>query len=176
RVCVLFCVSVSSSSSSSSQTEFSAGRSVTLFCYLYLSYTGVSCDDWIRSEGIDLFWVNPSGVKLTRSDSRYQISAPDHCSSSLTTTLLNEDLNREWRCNITHRDQVKTSATYTVKSSARADSTTAETPVHSTNSTTTTPATSTPGKVTKYTFTVESFTEYSVVHVNKCMLSLKLKM
>uniref|UniRef100_A0A8C1LID6 Uncharacterized LOC109073792 n=1 Tax=Cyprinus carpio TaxID=7962 RepID=A0A8C1LID6_CYPCA len=134
---------VSSSSSSSSQTEISAGLSVTLFCQLY-SYAGVSCDDWIRSKGINLFWVNQAGVKLTRSDSRYQISAPDHCISSLTTTLLNEDHNREWRCEVTRRDQVKTSATYTDKSSARADSTTAETPVHSTNSTTTTPATSTP--------------------------------
>uniref|UniRef100_A0A8C2GS60 Ig-like domain-containing protein n=1 Tax=Cyprinus carpio TaxID=7962 RepID=A0A8C2GS60_CYPCA len=107
---------VSSSSSSSSQTEFSAGRSVTLFCQLYSS-AGVSCDDWIRSERINLFWVNQAGVKLTRSDSRYQISAPDHCIITLTTTLLNEDLNREWRCEVTHRDQVKTSATYTDKSS-----------------------------------------------------------
>uniref|UniRef100_A0A9J8C4X8 Ig-like domain-containing protein n=1 Tax=Cyprinus carpio carpio TaxID=630221 RepID=A0A9J8C4X8_CYPCA len=105
---------VSSSSSSSSQTEISAGRSVTLFCQLY-SYERVSCDDWIRSERINLFWVNQAGDKLTRSDSRYQISAPDHCISSLTTTLLNEDHNREWRCNITQRNQLKTSATYTVK-------------------------------------------------------------
>ncbi|XP_016330322.1 uncharacterized protein LOC107679317, partial [Sinocyclocheilus anshuiensis] len=101
---------------SSSQTEISAGRSVTLFCQLYSS-AGVSCDDWIRSEGIELFWVNQAGVKLTRSDSRYQISAPGHCISSLNTTLLNEDHNREWRCNVTQRDQVKTSVTYTVKSS-----------------------------------------------------------
>uniref|UniRef100_A0A8C1UCH6 Ig-like domain-containing protein n=1 Tax=Cyprinus carpio TaxID=7962 RepID=A0A8C1UCH6_CYPCA len=107
---------VSSSSSSSSQTEFSAGLSVTLFCQLY-SYDEVSCDAWIRSEGIHLFWVNQAGDKLTRSDSRYQISAPDHCISNLTTTLLNEDLNREWRCEVTHRDQLKTSATYTFKSS-----------------------------------------------------------
>uniref|UniRef100_A0A8C1QSG1 Uncharacterized LOC109073792 n=1 Tax=Cyprinus carpio TaxID=7962 RepID=A0A8C1QSG1_CYPCA len=112
---------VSSSSSSSSQTEFSAGLSVTLFCRLYSS-AGVSCDDWIRSTGIDLFWVNQAGVKLTRSDSRYQISAPDHCISSLTTTLLNEDLNREWRCVIIHSNQVKTSATYTVKSSENQNS------------------------------------------------------
>ncbi|XP_042575417.1 uncharacterized protein LOC109073792 [Cyprinus carpio] len=132
---------VSSSSSSSSQTEISAGLSVTLFCQLYSS-AGVSCDEWIRSKGIDLFWVNQAGVKLTRSDSRYQISAPDHCIITLNTTLLNEDLNREWRCEVTHRDQLKTSATYTDKRPARADSTTAETPVHSTNSTTTTPATS----------------------------------
>ncbi|XP_016303648.1 uncharacterized protein LOC107659279 [Sinocyclocheilus anshuiensis] len=111
---------------SSSQTEISAGRSVTLFCQLY-SYPRVSCDDWICSERIELFWVNQTGVKLTRSDSRYQISAPGHCISSLNTTLLNEDHNREWRCNVTQRDQVKTSVTYTVKSSAQADSTTAVT-------------------------------------------------
>ncbi|XP_016348774.1 uncharacterized protein LOC107693775 [Sinocyclocheilus anshuiensis] len=111
---------------SSSQTEISAGRSVTLFCQLYSS-AGVSCDDWIRSEGIELFWVNQAGVKLTRSDSRLQISAPGHCISSLNTTLLNEDHNREWRCNVTQRDQVKTSVTYTVKSSAPANTTTAVT-------------------------------------------------
>ncbi|KAI2645730.1 Contactin-3 [Labeo rohita] len=103
-------------SSSSSQTEISAGSSVTLYCQLY-SYTGDSCDDWIPSEGIELFWVNQAGVKLTISDSRYQISAPGHCIITLTTTLLNEDDNREWRCEVTHRNQVKTSVTYTVKSS-----------------------------------------------------------
>ena len=111
-MCVLLCVSVSSS-----QTEISAGLSVTLFCQLF-SYTGVSCDDLIRSERIQLFWVNQTGVKLTRSDSRYQISSSsDHCIITLNTTLLNEDHNREWRCNVTQRDQVKASVTYTVKSS-----------------------------------------------------------
>ncbi|XP_050961022.1 uncharacterized protein LOC127162290 [Labeo rohita] len=117
-------------SSSSSQTEISAGSSVTLYCQLYsysysytYPYTGVSCDDWIRSEGIQLFWVNQAGVKLTISDSRYQISAPGHCIITLTTTLLNEDDNREWRCEVTHRNQVKTSVTYTVKSSAPVTST-----------------------------------------------------
>ncbi|XP_016121895.1 uncharacterized protein, partial [Sinocyclocheilus grahami] len=108
---------VSSSSSSSSQTEISAGRSVTLFCQLY-SYAEGSCDDWIRSERIELFWVNQTGVKLTRSDSRYQIlSSSHHCIITLNTTLLNEYHNREWRCNVTQRDQVKSSVKYTVKSS-----------------------------------------------------------
>ncbi|XP_052409779.1 uncharacterized protein LOC127956044 isoform X3 [Carassius gibelio] len=109
---------------SSSHTEISAGLSVTLSCQLY-SYHRGSCDDSDDSERIDLFWVNQAGVKLTRSDSRYQISSSsDPCIISLTTTLLNEDDNRDWRCNVTHRDQVKTSVTYTVKSSARADTTT----------------------------------------------------
>ncbi|XP_052409718.1 uncharacterized protein LOC127956009 [Carassius gibelio] len=99
---------------SSSHTEISSGLSVTLFCQLY-SYPRVSCDDWIRSERIHLFWVNQTGVK---SDSRYQISSSsDHCIISLNKTLLNEDDNREWRCEVTQRDQVKTSVTYTVKSS-----------------------------------------------------------
>ncbi|XP_073691581.1 uncharacterized protein [Garra rufa] len=118
-------------SSSSSQTEISPGSSVSLSCQLY-SYTGVSCDDWIRSEGIELFWVNQAGVKLTISDSRYQISAPGHCIITLTTTLLNEDDNREWRCQVTHRNQVKTSATYTVKSSvssSNSETTSRQTPV-----------------------------------------------
>ncbi|XP_016117409.1 uncharacterized protein [Sinocyclocheilus grahami] len=124
----------SSLSPSSSQTEISAGCSVTLSCQLY-SYDGVFCDDWIRSERIQLFWVNQSGVKLTRSDSRYQIlSSSDHCIITLNTTLLNEDHNREWRCNVTHRNQVKTSVTYTVEGSAQANSATAGIPVHSTHS------------------------------------------
>ncbi|XP_059355999.1 uncharacterized protein LOC132095180 [Carassius carassius] len=129
---------------SSSQTEISAGLFVTLFCQLY-SYPQVSCDYLIRSEGIDLFWVNQAGVKLMRSDSRYQISfSSDYCIISLTTTLLNEDHNREWRCAVTQRDQLQTSVTYTVKISAGADSETAETSVHITDSTTTTSTTSTP--------------------------------
>ncbi|XP_026111770.1 uncharacterized protein LOC113089364 [Carassius auratus] len=116
---------------SSSHTEISSGLSVTLFCRLY-SYPRVSCDDWIRSERIHLFWVNQAGVK---SDSRYQISSSsDHCIISLNKTLLNEDHNREWRCEVTERDQVKTSVTYTVKSSAEAGSTTSVIPVHSTHS------------------------------------------
>ncbi|XP_042611300.1 uncharacterized protein LOC109078316 isoform X3 [Cyprinus carpio] len=99
-----------------SQTEISAGLSVTLFCQLY-SYPRVSCEDLIRSERIELFWVNQAGVKLM-TDSRYQISSSsDHSNISLTTTFLNEDQNREWRCEVTHRDQVKASVTYTVKSS-----------------------------------------------------------
>ncbi|KAL1279336.1 hypothetical protein QQF64_026009, partial [Cirrhinus molitorella] len=103
-------------SSSSSQTEISAGSSVSLSCQLYsYSYTGLYCDDWIRSQGIGLLWVNQAGDKLKISDSRYQISAPGHCIITLTTTLLNEDDNREWRCEVTQGDQVKTSATYTVK-------------------------------------------------------------
>ncbi|XP_073701076.1 uncharacterized protein [Garra rufa] len=106
-------------SSSSSQTEISPGSSVSLSCQLYSSY-GVSCDDWIRSEGIELFWVNQAGDKLIISDSRYQISAPGHCIITLTTTLLNEDDNREWRCQVIYRYQVKTISSqviYTVKSS-----------------------------------------------------------
>ncbi|KAI2666766.1 Contactin-3 [Labeo rohita] len=84
-----------------------------------------------------------AGVKLTISDSRYQISAPGHCNITLTTTLLNEDDNREWRCEVTHRNQAKTSVTYTVKSSAQDKTTTAVIPVHTTKSTTTTAVTST---------------------------------
>ncbi|XP_073700553.1 uncharacterized protein [Garra rufa] len=102
-------------SSSSSQTEISPGSSVSLSCQLYSLYTGVSCDDWIQSKGIEVFWVNQAGVKLTISDSRYQISAPGHCIITLNTTLLNEDDNREWRCEVTQRNQLKASATFTVR-------------------------------------------------------------
>ncbi|XP_026118030.1 uncharacterized protein LOC113097014, partial [Carassius auratus] len=100
-----------------SSSEISAGLSLTLSCqlYSYSSSAGVSCGDWIRSERIDLFWVNQAGDKLTNSDSRYQISAPGHCIISLKTTILNEDEIREWRCGGNHRDQVQTSTTNTVK-------------------------------------------------------------
>ncbi|XP_048014210.1 uncharacterized protein LOC125247079 isoform X1 [Megalobrama amblycephala] len=111
-------VSPSSSSSSSSQTEISPGRSVTLSCQLY-SYTGSLCDDWVYyNEGLHLLWVNQAGVDL-KTDSRYQILfSSDHCIITLTTTLLNEDDNREWRCQLTLRNQLQTSVRYTVKYSA----------------------------------------------------------
>ncbi|XDV11027.1 hypothetical protein PO909_000087 [Leuciscus waleckii] len=116
-ICVLCSVSVSSSSSSSSsQSAISPGRSVTLSCQLY-SNIGESCDAWVRYGGFELLWVNQTGVDL-KTDSRYQIlSSSDrfHCIITLTTTLLNEDDNREWRCQLTHRNQLKTSVRYTVK-------------------------------------------------------------
>ncbi|CAM4307738.1 unnamed protein product [Leuciscus chuanchicus] len=105
--------SSSSSSSSSSQTEISPGHSVTLFCQLY-SYIGFPCDDWVSSVSLELLWVNQAGVDL-KTDSRYQISAPGHCNITLTTTLLNEDDNREWRCQLNLKNLPKTSVRYTVK-------------------------------------------------------------
>ncbi|XP_052416695.1 uncharacterized protein LOC127961551 [Carassius gibelio] len=100
--------------SSSSQSEIRSGRSLTLSCQLY-NDDPVSCDILVRSEGLDLIWVNQAGVNL-QTDSRFQISfSSEQCNISLTTTLLNEDHNREWRCQLKHRDQLKTSATYTVK-------------------------------------------------------------
>ncbi|KAK9978945.1 hypothetical protein ABG768_020681, partial [Culter alburnus] len=106
--------SSSSSSSSSSQTEISTGRSVTLSCQLY-SYDGFFCDYWVHSKGLHLLWVNQTGVDL-KTDSRYQILfSSDHCIITLTTTLLNEDDNREWRCQLTRRNQLQTSVRYTVK-------------------------------------------------------------
>ncbi|XP_051741282.1 carcinoembryonic antigen-related cell adhesion molecule 3-like [Ctenopharyngodon idella] len=102
--------SSSSSSSSSSQTEISPGRSVTLSCQLY----SVFCDYWVDSDGLHLLWVNQTGVDLT-TDSKYQILfSLDHCNITLTTTLLNDDDNREWRCQLTHRNQLQTSVRYTV--------------------------------------------------------------
>ncbi|XDV11931.1 hypothetical protein PO909_000717 [Leuciscus waleckii] len=107
--------SSSSSSSSSSQTEISPGRSVTLSCQLY---SILSCDYWVSYEGLELLWVNQAGVDL-KTDSRYQIlSSSDQYRCiivTLTTTLLNEDDNREWRCRLAQRNQLKTSVRYTVK-------------------------------------------------------------
>ncbi|XP_067264272.1 uncharacterized protein [Chanodichthys erythropterus] len=140
-------VSSSSSSSSSSQTEISPGRSVTLSCQLY-SYNGESCDNWTRSEEIHLLWVNQAGVNLT-TDSRYQISSSGLCIINLTTTLLKEDDNREWRCRLTLRNQNKTSVTYTVKYSDQDDSTTTVIPVHTTKSTIKTPETKAQDVTTK---------------------------
>uniref|UniRef100_A0A8C1WLI8 Ig-like domain-containing protein n=1 Tax=Cyprinus carpio TaxID=7962 RepID=A0A8C1WLI8_CYPCA len=101
-------------SSSSSQTEIRPGSSVTLSCRLN-SYNEFPCDTLVRTEGIQLIWVNQAGVNL-QTDSRYQVSfTSGQCISTLTTTLLNEDHNREWRCQVTQRNELKTSATYTVK-------------------------------------------------------------
>uniref|UniRef100_A0A8C2E9H0 Ig-like domain-containing protein n=1 Tax=Cyprinus carpio TaxID=7962 RepID=A0A8C2E9H0_CYPCA len=105
---------------SSTQSEIRPGSSVTLFCQLYID--GVSCDTLVSSEGVQLFWVNQAGANL-QTDSRYQISPPGQCSSTLTTTLQDEDHNREWRCQVTQRNEVKTSAAYIVRYSDSADST-----------------------------------------------------
>ncbi|XP_051576544.1 uncharacterized protein LOC127453849 [Myxocyprinus asiaticus] len=98
---------------SSTQNEIRPGNSVTLSCQLY-SHDGVSCDILDHTEGIQLFWVNQAGVNL-QTDSRYLISSSGHCNITLTTTLLNEDNNIEWRCQVNERNEVKTSASYTVK-------------------------------------------------------------
>ncbi|XDV11025.1 hypothetical protein PO909_000086, partial [Leuciscus waleckii] len=73
--------------------------------------------------GLELLWVNQTGIDL-KTDSRYQIlSLSDRyfCIITLTTTLLNEDDNREWRCQLTCRNQLETSVRYTVKYSDPAD-------------------------------------------------------
>ncbi|XP_073781593.1 diverse immunoglobulin domain-containing protein 3.1 isoform X2 [Danio rerio] len=102
-------------SSSLSQTEMRAGRSVTLKCKL--EYYGVSCDTLFRTEGYQLVWVNQAERNLA-TDSRYKIFSSSPCMISLTTTLLNEDHNKEWRCQLTQNNQLKTSASFTVKYSA----------------------------------------------------------
>ncbi|XP_056128688.1 diverse immunoglobulin domain-containing protein 2.2 [Rhinichthys klamathensis goyatoka] len=100
-------------SPSSTQTEIRPGRSFSLSCQLYV-HDGYSCVDLFYNEGIKLVWKNEADVDL-QSDSRYQISfSPEHCNSSLTTTLLNEDDNTEWRCAITKGTKVQTSVRYTV--------------------------------------------------------------
>ncbi|XP_059423698.1 contactin-3-like isoform X1 [Carassius carassius] len=96
---------------SPSSTQIRSGSSVTLSCPLY--YDQVYCDTLVRAEGVQLIWVNQAGEDL-QTDSRYQISPPGHCDSTLTTTLLDEDNNTEWRCLLTQRNEVKTSAAYIV--------------------------------------------------------------
>jgi len=114
NVCCVISVSVSPSST---QTEIRPGSSFTLSCQLYV-YAGYPCDDFFTSERIQLIWVNKAGVNL-QSDSRYQISSPHHCNITLTTTLLDEDNNTEWRCQLTDGSEVKTSARYTVTYSGK---------------------------------------------------------
>nr|XP_055065874.1 uncharacterized protein LOC129447916 [Misgurnus anguillicaudatus] len=100
------------SPSSPTQTEMRSGSSVTLICQLF-SYED-SCDSLILVEDLQLFWVNQAGVNLL-TDSRYQISSSGPCISTLTTTLQNEDNNTEWRCLVKMKNEIKTSARYTVK-------------------------------------------------------------
>ncbi|XP_077093823.1 uncharacterized protein LOC143745590 [Siphateles boraxobius] len=100
-------------SPSSTQTEIRPGHSFSLSCRLYV-HDVYSCVKLFNKEGIELIWKNKTGVNL-QSDSRYQISfSPEHCHSSLTTTLLSEDNNTEWRCEITNGEDVQTSVRYTV--------------------------------------------------------------
>ncbi len=89
---------------------------MTLFCQLYYDPRSSYCV--VGSDGIELIWVNQADVNL-QTDSRFQILSSGRCIISLTTTLLNEDHNREWRCQVTQRNQVKTSVTYTVKYSGK---------------------------------------------------------
>jgi len=110
NVCCVISVSVSPSST---QTEIRPGRSFSLSCQLYV-YDGYRCVNLFHNEGINLVWKNESDVDL-QSDSRYQISfSREHCNSSLTTTLLDEDDNTQWRCEITKGAKVQTSVRYTV--------------------------------------------------------------
>ncbi|XP_073728149.1 uncharacterized protein [Misgurnus anguillicaudatus] len=99
-------------SSSSTQTEMRSGSSLTLTCQLF-SYDN-TCDGLIRTEDLQLFWVNQVGVNL-QTDSRYQILSSGQCIKTLTTTLLNEDNNTELRCLVQKKNEIKTSASYTVK-------------------------------------------------------------
>ncbi|XP_073728170.1 uncharacterized protein [Misgurnus anguillicaudatus] len=97
---------------SSIQTEMRSGSSVTLICRLF-TYDN-SCDSLVRSEGLQLFWVNQAGVYL-QTDSRYHILSSGPCIKILSTTLLNEDNNTELRCLVKKKNETKTSASYTVK-------------------------------------------------------------
>ncbi|XP_056604220.1 uncharacterized protein LOC130420729 [Triplophysa dalaica] len=103
-------VSSSSSSSSSSQTEIRANTPVTLSCQLFTYY----CYYMFSYDGFQLVWMNQTDVDL-QTDSRYQIRSDKLCIISLTTTLVNEDDNTELRCVLKHKNDIKTSVTYTVR-------------------------------------------------------------
>ncbi|XP_073667734.1 uncharacterized protein [Paramisgurnus dabryanus] len=99
-------------SSSSSQTEIKPGGSLTLICQL-LPYED-SCNTLVHSEDLQLSWVNQADVNL-QTDYRYQILRSGHCFIALTTTIQNEENNTEWRCLVKKKNEIKTSASYTVK-------------------------------------------------------------
>ncbi|XP_073728776.1 uncharacterized protein [Misgurnus anguillicaudatus] len=99
-------------SPSSTQTEMRSGNSVTLTCQLF-TYDN-TCDHLVLNEDLQLFWVNQADVNLP-TDSRYQILSSGQCNITLTTTLQNEDNNIEWRCLVKMKNEIKTSASYTVK-------------------------------------------------------------
>ncbi|XP_056603713.1 uncharacterized protein LOC130420448 [Triplophysa dalaica] len=99
-----------SSSSSSSQTEIRANTSVTLSCQLFT----YDCEYLFSYDGFQLVWMNQTDVDL-QTDSRYQIRSDKLCLISLTTTLVNEDDNTELRCVLKHKNDIKTSVTYTVR-------------------------------------------------------------
>ncbi|XP_056605109.1 uncharacterized protein LOC130421313 isoform X2 [Triplophysa dalaica] len=103
-------VSSSSSSSSSSQTEIRANTTVTLSCQLFT----FDCDHEFSYDGYQLVWMNQTDVDL-QTDSRYQIRSDKLCLISLTTTLVNEDDNTQLRCVFKHKNDIKTSVTYTVR-------------------------------------------------------------
>ncbi|XP_056604164.1 uncharacterized protein LOC130420695 isoform X2 [Triplophysa dalaica] len=99
-----------SSSSSSSQTEIRANTPVTLSCQLFT----YDCYYMFSYDGFQLVWMNQTDVDL-QTDSRYQIRSDELCLISLTTTLVNEDDNTELRCVLKHKNDIKTSVTYTVR-------------------------------------------------------------
>nr|XP_055067948.1 uncharacterized protein LOC129449189 [Misgurnus anguillicaudatus] len=137
-------------SSSSTQTEMRSGSSVTLTCHLF-TYDN-TCDHSVHTEDLQLFWVNQVGVNL-QTDSRYQIlSGP--CIITLTTILLNEDNNTELRCLVKKKNEIKISASYTVKfmGPTKTDAVTAATTINterrSTLNTTVTPIQHSQAKLT----------------------------
>ncbi|XP_056305008.1 uncharacterized protein LOC130217039 [Danio aesculapii] len=126
----LHVVAVSPSSSSSS-SDIRPGLSLTLSCHLY-SDSGLSCDYLFMSQHLHLSWLNEAGVNLN-TDSRYQISSTG-CIISLSTTLISEDEDKQWRCGVYQRNELKASDTFTVQYSAKAKTAPAVSPVPNTNS------------------------------------------
>lgn len=103
----LICVSVFSSST---RTEIRAHTSVTLYCQLYT----YDCNNLVQVNGFQLVWVNRSGFDL-QTNTRYQIKSQHSCLVTLTTTIMKEDNNTEFRCVLKMRNDTKTRASYTLK-------------------------------------------------------------
>lgn len=86
---------------------------MTLICHLNTN-DNFCCDRFVEIEKIELTWVNQAGIPL-QTDSRYHIITLGQFSSILTTTLLNEDNNTEWTCQVNKGNAVKASTSFTVK-------------------------------------------------------------
>ncbi|XP_073667801.1 uncharacterized protein [Paramisgurnus dabryanus] len=89
-----------------------SGSSVTLTCQLFTFDN--TCNIFVSIEDLQMFWMNQADVNL-QTDPRYQILSSGPCIITLSTILLNEDNNREWRCLVKMKNEIKTSFSYIVK-------------------------------------------------------------
>ncbi|KAG9344887.1 hypothetical protein JZ751_010578 [Albula glossodonta] len=116
-------------SPSSPMTELKPGSTVTLRCLLYTPEGPGQCNK-DSAKTITLSWVDKRGTP--QRSSRFEVENWPPCSSTLTVNLQQND-NRERRCQVTEGTDIKISQSYTIILSA----------IPSTSSSTASPPTST---------------------------------